>query len=206
MHHYFEAITNTSGDSLVGYYARVIDPATQNTVTMSADDNGTPIVTKSGVDNMGSTDDYGNLDFYVTPGTYHLDIYAPNATSFIFRVPNVAMNSSKGDTGPAGTPGTDGASGPANSTYATLAAFKAADVTNVSANYNGSLWFFKSGDFTGRANDVTIVKAGSTPITSGAWVRQYEALDPIWFGATGNNAAVDTPALQAALNMGGVVN
>lgn len=108
MHHYFEAITNTSGDSLVGYFARVIDPATQNTVTMSADDNGTPIVTKSGVDNMGSTDDYGNLDFYVVPGTYHLDIYAPNATSFIFRVPNVAMNSSKGDPGPQGDEGPAG--------------------------------------------------------------------------------------------------
>lgn len=108
MHHYFEAITNTSGDSLVGYFARVIDPVTQNTVTMSADDNGTPIVTKSGVDNMGSTDDYGNLDFYVVPGTYHLDIYAPNATSFIFRVPNVAMNSSKGDPGPQGDEGPAG--------------------------------------------------------------------------------------------------
>lgn len=108
MHHYFEAITNTSGDSLVGYFARVIDPATQNTVTMSADDNGTPIVTKSGVDNMGSTDDYGNLDFYVVPGTYHLDIYAPNATSFIFRVPNIAMNSSKGDSGPVGEQGPAG--------------------------------------------------------------------------------------------------
>jgi len=108
MHHYFEAITNTSGDSLVGYFARVIDPATQNTVTMSADDNGTPIVTKSGVENMGSTDDYGNLDFYVVPGTYHLDIYAPNATSFIFRVPSVAMNSTKGDPGPQGDEGPQG--------------------------------------------------------------------------------------------------
>jgi len=108
MFHYFEAITNTSGDSLIGYFARVVDPATQNTVTISADDNGTPIVTVSGVENAATTDQYGNLDFYVVPGTYHLDIYAPNATSLILRVQNVSMNSTKGDTGDQGPQGDPG--------------------------------------------------------------------------------------------------
>jgi len=114
MHHYFEAITNTSGDSLIGYFARVVDPATNNGVTIAADNNGTPISTVSGVDNAAKTDAYGNLDFYVEPGTYHLDIYAPNATSLQLRVQNVAMNSTKGDTGepgPPGSPGQDGAPG-----------------------------------------------------------------------------------------------
>lgn len=108
MHHYFEAITNTAGDSLIGYFARVIDRTTQNTVTLSSDDNGTPIVTVSGVENMAKSDAYGNLSLYVTPGTYHLDIYAPNTTSFLYRVSDVAMNSTKGDPGPPGEQGPDG--------------------------------------------------------------------------------------------------
>jgi len=105
MHHFFDAITNTAGDSLIGYFARVINRTTLAEITLSADDNGTPIVTKSGVENMAKTDVYGNLSLYVEPGTYHLDIYAPNATSFIFRVSDVAMNSSKGDKGDRGEPG-----------------------------------------------------------------------------------------------------
>lgn len=108
MHHFFEAITNTAGDSLIGYFARVIDRTTQNTVTLSSDDNGTPIVTVSGVENMAKSDSYGNLSLYVTPGTYHLDIYAPNTTSFLYRVSDVAMNSTKGDPGPQGEQGIAG--------------------------------------------------------------------------------------------------
>lgn len=108
MHHYFEAITNRTGDSLVGYFARVINPATLDTVTLSADNNGTPIVAVSGVENMATTDENGNLSFYVDPGTYHLDLYQPDATTFVFRVQNVAMNSTKGDTGPEGPPGPQG--------------------------------------------------------------------------------------------------
>jgi len=111
MHHFFEAITNTAGDSLIGYFARVIDRTTQNTVTLSSDDNGTPIVTVSGVENMAKSDAYGNLSLYVTPGTYHLDIYAPNTTSFLYRVSDVAMNSTKGDKGDAGDQGESGPAG-----------------------------------------------------------------------------------------------
>ena len=176
MHHYFEAITNTSGDSLVGYFARVIDPATQNTITMSADDNGTPIVTKSGVENMGSTDDYGNLDFYVVPGTYHLDIYAPNATSFIFRVSNVAMNSTKGDTGATGQTGDVGAS---DATFATLAALQAinpavypsprlAAPSGADGGYVNGPFTYQTGNFTGRAD---VVQLNGVPLTTGALVR-----------------------------------
>lgn len=108
MHHFFEAITNTAGDSLIGYFARVINRTTQNTVTLSSDENGTPIVVVSGVENMAKTDDYGNLSLYVDPGTYHLDIYAPNTTTFLYRVSDVAMNSTKGDAGPQGDQGPAG--------------------------------------------------------------------------------------------------
>jgi hypothetical protein len=113
MNHFFEAITNTAGDSLVGYYARVINRQTQNTVTLSADENGTPIITVSGVADMAKTDKYGNLSLYVEPGTYHLDIYAPNTTTFLFRVSDVSMSSTKGETGDTGDQGPEGDIGPA---------------------------------------------------------------------------------------------
>jgi hypothetical protein len=196
MHHYFEAITNTSGDSLVGYFARVIDPATQNTVTMSADDNGTPIVTKSGVDNMGSTDDYGNLDFYVVPGTYHLDIYAPNATSFIFRVPNVAMNSSKGDIGPEGPPGETGANG---SAAASLAQLKSAPTDGPDIMYDSSVWSWNTGNFSGQADDANFVASNLSgkPLSNGAWVRKNTPI------VTSSSALATSAARQAPA--GGVI-
>lgn len=112
MHHFFEAITNTSGESLVGYFARVINTTTQGAVTLASDVNGTPIVTVSGIANMAKTDEFGNLSLYVAPGTYHLDIYAGDATTFVYRVPNIAMNSSKGDRGDPGEKGDPGDQGP----------------------------------------------------------------------------------------------
>jgi len=108
MHHYFEAITNTAGQSLIGYFARVINPATQAVVTLASDNNGTPISVVSGVANMAKTDDFGNISLYVDPGTYNLEIFGPDATSFLFRVANVAMNSSKGDQGDPGPAGPQG--------------------------------------------------------------------------------------------------
>jgi len=108
MHHYFEAITNTAGQSLIGYFARVINPATQAVVTLASDNNGTPISVVSGVANMAKTDDFGNVSLYVEPGTYNLEIFGPDAVSFLFRVPNVAMSSSQGPEGPEGPPGPQG--------------------------------------------------------------------------------------------------
>jgi len=174
MHHYFEAITNTSGDSLIGYFARVVDPATNNGVTIAADNNGTPISTVSGVDNAAKTDAYGNLDFYVQPGTYHLDIYAPNATSLQLRVQNVAMNSAKGDTGATGAQGDPG---PADSTFTTISALQAAPATNKSytladLNNGRNDFSFVSGNFTGQADNVDIFQQTGTPLTSGALVRK----------------------------------
>lgn len=173
MHHYFEAITNTSGDSLVGYFARVIDPASQNTIVLSSDDNGTPIEVVSGVDNMAKTDAFGNLDFYVAPGTYHLDIYAPNSTSFIMRVSNVAMNSSKGDKG---DPGDIGETGPASSTYTTLATLKSAPVSNGSyvfapasgseAGIPAATFYYRAGSFSSRPDGPGFIKL--TGVTAGA--------------------------------------
>lgn len=85
MYHFFQAITNTKGDSLIGYFARLIDTTSGAVVTLASDANGTPISTVSGVTNMAKTDGAGNLDFYVEPGTYHWDIFGPDATTFIRR-------------------------------------------------------------------------------------------------------------------------
>lgn len=91
MHHFFEAITNTRGDSLVGAFGRVIDPDTLAVVPIYADNSGTAIDTISGVANMATTDSAGNMSFYVVPGTYNLDIYGVDAATFVLRVANVPM-------------------------------------------------------------------------------------------------------------------
>lgn len=174
MHHFFEAITNTDGQSLIGYFARVVNPTTQALVTLYSDNSGTPISVVSGVTNAGKTDDYGNLSLYVDPGTYNLDIYASDSTTFLFRVPNVAMNSTKGDTGEKGDPGD---SGPADNTYSTLSAFKASDIGRKTASLVGvsgvsdGRFNWTLGNYTGQADDVNIIKADSTALSVGAWVR-----------------------------------
>lgn len=179
LHHFFEAITNTTGDSLVGYFARVINTATQNTVPIYSDLSGTPIQVVSGVQNMAKTDDNGNMSLYVDPGTYHLDIYQPDATTFSYRVPNVAMASAVGPKGDQGDPGDPG---PANSTYTTLAALKAAAVTNVSyifAPPSGSdsgaaagTFLYQTAGAPYTADGVNVIKLDAVPLTTGALVRQ----------------------------------
>lgn len=174
MYHYFEALTNTSGDSLAGYFARVVDRTTLAAVTLYSDESGTPIITVSGYADLAKTDDYGNLDFYLAPGTYHLDIYAPDAVTFRFRVSNVGMTSTQGEQGiqgPVGDPG------PAFATFATLAAFKAGPITNKiqvlqdpSIAFGQFNWETANAPYT--ADNVNIIKADSTALSIGAWVRQ----------------------------------
>ena len=201
MHHYFEAITNKSGDSLPGYFVRVADPATQNTVTLAADNNGTPIVTTSGVENAAKTDENGNISFYVVPGTYHLDIYAQNATSFIMRVPNVAMNSGQG---PQGEQGEQGLTGASNNTRATLAELKAADPADKTSLYDNSVWSLVTGDFSATPPeriDRDVVKASGIPLTQGAWLRPQRSIYAGDFGVRGDRVTDDTAALQNVINI-----
>lgn len=118
----------------------------------------------------------------------------------------------RGDVGPIGLPGPSGA---ANSTYASVVALQAAPKANLSAILTDPL---RKGVFSWSADNHTAHIASDPmravyvpPITdntgaSGAWVRQYDELNPTWFGAVGGNAAVDTPAIQAALNFGGTIN
>lgn len=88
-HHYFEALTQQTG--LTGYFCRLIDTVSGAAVTLYCDANGTPVSSVSGVANMAKTDDAGNFDLYVNPGTYHQDIYAADGVTFIRRIPNVSF-------------------------------------------------------------------------------------------------------------------
>jgi hypothetical protein len=192
MHHFFDAITNTSGDSLIGYFARVVNRSTQATVTIYADESGTPIQTVSGYANLAKTDDYGNLSLYVEPGTYHLDIYAADAETFRFRVPDVGMQSEqgvKGDKGDKGDPG------PAGNVAETLAQLKAASTFNVAMIYDGSVFNWTLGDFTGQADDLNIVQGDGVPLTTGAWVRSRELVSVTDYDVDPADA---TPAFTAA--------
>lgn len=86
MFHFFEAIQNTKGDALIGYYVKAVDRDTGDVIDIYADNNATPIVSVSAVDNACLVDSDGDASFYVSVGTYHLDIYATDAVTFIRRV------------------------------------------------------------------------------------------------------------------------
>lgn len=116
MYHFFEPITNTKGDSMIGYFCRVLDVVTGDVVAMAADKNGTPIDTVSGMTNMCKTDDSGTADFYVSDGNYNLDIYQPDAVTFLKRIKNIPMFT--GDITPEAQAAADAATAAASQTAA----------------------------------------------------------------------------------------
>jgi len=91
MFHYFNSITNVHGDALSGFFVKAVDTTTGLTATLYADVSLTPIISTSGLADAALVDDDGNVNFFVTSGTYHLDIYAPNATTLIKRVSDIPM-------------------------------------------------------------------------------------------------------------------
>lgn len=80
MFHYLNTLTNTRGDSLVGYFVRLRDfeNPSQAVIPIYADESGTPIETVSGVVNQAKTDGTGLYDFWVEDGTYNVEILNPN--------------------------------------------------------------------------------------------------------------------------------
>lgn len=84
-----------------------------------------------------------------------------------------------------------------------LAALRAADISQISMIYDGAVFTWTVGDFTGRANDVNIVKSDDTPLTVGAWVRQLAELVYLRnFGADPSGATSSVAAFDAALAAG----
>lgn len=91
MFHYVNSIQNTRGDALIGYFVQLVSPTTSEVVDIYADDNGTPIVTESGIVNMAEVDSDGNASFFVESGSYHINIYATDGTTFLKQIANVPM-------------------------------------------------------------------------------------------------------------------
>ncbi len=86
MQRYYEALIDSdSGAAMPGYYAQMVDPKTLDVVPLYADLSGTPIQQQSGVPNMARSGGAGNLAFFYPDGFYHLNIYAPDATTFLRR-------------------------------------------------------------------------------------------------------------------------
>ena len=76
------------------------------------------------------------------------------------------------------------------SVYDNLADFKASAIAAVSAVYDRSLWSWATGDFTGQADDTSIVESDNAPLTTGAWVRQKA--DAVTFRQAGTGAVTRT--------------
>ena len=91
-----------------------------------------------------------------------------------------------------------GEPGPAGNVAANLTQLKTQNPTDVAVIYDGAIYVWTLGNFTGRANDVTIVQSASTPITTGAWVRSKSFITPQMFGAKGDGVTDDWAAFTAA--------
>jgi len=211
MYHFFDKIENKAGNGLSGYFARVIDRSTQSTVTLSSDENGTPIVVVSGVENMAKTDELGNISLYVDPGTYHLDIYAPNTTSFLFRISDVSMNATKGDTGEQGE---QGPIGPNVNDIGTFAQAKALDIAGTLPSINtirltdrNKATFEKD---TGEFGTLDTAYAAGKDIwwfkDSGGsnWIMAGRQIDIMAAGALNSKIADNGAIIQACLNFGSI--
>ncbi len=78
MYHYYQAVTNKTGDALSEYRVRLRQAATPPgsgvVATIYADNSGTPIISVSGIADTAIVDDDGNVSFFVDDGTYDIEI------------------------------------------------------------------------------------------------------------------------------------
>lgn len=199
MFHYHEAIANTKGDVLTGYYVKAINTVTLDVADIYADQSATPIVSVSLVANAALVDSDGNASFYIQGGTYHLDIYGTDATTFIRRIPNIPMVDLTVDAGTV-------------QTRAEMAALSPApgDLINLSEAGREGTFVFVNDNFgdeitADQPQGIYIPPASDPSGESGAWVRSFSGpLDIRWFGAVANDPGTggfgtdDYPAFAAA--------
>lgn len=106
------------------------------------------------------------------------DIYLDDSVTYRVRMTDAAGAALGADIDPyipgAALKGDPGPTGPSNNTRVSLAALKAAATSDMTSLWDGSLWTWNTGDYTARqaAFPDYYVKADSTSIASGAWVRQ----------------------------------
>jgi hypothetical protein len=201
MFHFFDAITNTKGDAQIGYFVQAIDTTALTAVTIYADTNSTPIVSASGVANMAKVDGDGNASFWVIPGTYHLDIYATDSTTFVKRISSIPMlYGPQGDPGPQGPAG-DVAKAADRTALAAIAGPTAKMVRALAEAGREGLFVFDASDLSAQVTadplqGIHVPPSSDTSGASGAWVRKFDG--PIldgWFGPDGVN---DVNAIEAA--------
>jgi hypothetical protein len=201
MFHFFDAITNTKGDAQIGYFVQAIDTTALTAVTIYADANSTPIVSASGVANMAKVDGDGNASFWVIPGTYHLDIYATDSTTFVKRISSIPMlYGPQGDPGPQGPAG-DVAKAADRTALAAIAGPTAKMVRALAEAGREGLFVFDVSDLSAQVTadplqGIHVPPSSDTSGASGAWVRKFDG--PIldgWFGPDGVN---DVNAIEAA--------
>lgn len=170
LYHAYNALTNTRGDSLVGFRVQARIPNGGAVVPIYSDISGTPIVTVSGYVNQAVTDDAGNYSFFIEANAnYDLEYYTPDGV-FVSATRNVPLFSGiKGDTGDTGL---------AANTFTVLATFKAADVTQFKSAYLSGVPGVVDGPFTWVPGDTT-AEDGANVFTStfsgapvGRWKRQ----------------------------------
>jgi hypothetical protein len=199
MFHFFKAITNKNGDALVGYYVKVAD-SVGNVVPLYADSSGTPIVNVSGLADTAKVDTNGNASFYVNPGEYTLNIYAPDATTLYLPVPDMPM-------------GLNTITLASGSSVATIAGLQgiALPVANQSAILTlagrEGTFVFDASDLSAKVTADTlqgiyVAPSSDTTGASGAWVRKYKGgADPRWFGCTLDGVTDDKAAFTAAITV-----
>lgn len=93
-------------------------------------------------------------------GTFYVDRQDPLAPVLYGPKTNGAWGAGVPLVGPAGT----------NGFRISLSALKAAPISERASIYNNGLWIWMLGDYSGQADDLSVVKSDSTALTIGAWV------------------------------------
>lgn len=98
--------------------------------------------------------------------------------------------------------GDRGFAGPSNNTRAAISDLKAAEISDLSSLYDGSLWVWTPADFSRtpeKALDRIVVESDHAALTQGAWIRSTPIVDIRNFGAQFDDYNDDTDAWAAAI-------